>query len=333
MHRAAFVPIAMVAWGLLAGVAQAQTITPRINRFEGRTASESELARLATTAQNPIGAAECDATITFQFNGIDPTRASLRFYEGANCNDPAVRTSTTTTSCNELSVPPVAIDGRSEREVGILARDLVPCDEGGSAVETIWVLALNNVNDTVTGRGQQVSFPIAFDFVPPSAPTSVASGGGEVDALVSWASSGDQVSEFQIFVDPTGCTDGVVTSPVLTMSPPDETALSGLLAGTAGNTAASARVSFPAEVPIGGQMAVAVRAIDRAQNIGALSTPICVDRFEVTSWWDTYCGSAEAPAVCTNGGCSVAPVGGQPIAWVGALVAATLVLVSRRRSR
>lgn len=330
MQRAAFLLIAALAWVTLSGAARAQTnIGVSVLSFEGRTDGTFDLTRLGNTQSNPIGEAECGATIRFRFINIDTSRAFLRFFEGANCNDPAVRTSTTTTACQPLTVPDVAIEGRSQRDVDIVASDLVPCDEGGSGVRNVWVLALSNPNDTVTDPGQQHTFPIAYDFVAPSAPTSVTSGGGETDATISWTQSGEQVTEFQIFVDPNGCTDGTVTSPGLTSDPPDES----LIAATAGSGARSTSVEFPSGVPLGGQMAVAVRGVDRAGNVGPLSTPICVDRFEVTSWWRMYCSEADAPEVCPGGGCAATPSGGR---GSGALVASALLafaLVLRRRAR
>lgn len=327
MRRATLVPLLLLAWGSLGSGARAQAITVTVLDFEGRSSGTFDLPRLATVAQNPVGSFECDRTIRFRFTNVDVLRATLRFFEGAGCSDPTVRTSTTTISCRELPVPDVAIDGRAQRDVDIAASDLVPCDEGGSGVWTIWVLALNNPNDAVTGTGQQASFPLAYDFIPPSAPTDLTSAGGQSSASVEWTAAGEQVSEYQVFADPTGCTDGTVTSTLLDPSMPDES----LIATSVTGTARSARVTFPDSVPIGGQMAVGVRGIDRAGNVGPLSAAVCVDRFNVASWWDAYCSSPEAAEVCeAGGGCRVGRGGSSSVAWLALLLGLGWVV---RRSR
>ncbi len=330
MQRAAFVPIALIAWGLLVGSTQAQDIGVVVNSFEGR--ENPDLARLGNQLGTPIGEADCDSLVTFRFTGIDVTRSALFFFHGSSCNDPMVRTDMTSSACQATDAASVAINGRAQQDPPVLVRDLLPCDMATSGVRTIWVLALNDPTDAVTGAGQQVSFPLAYDFQVPSAPTDPSASGGEARATLTWSSAGSDVVEYQVFADATGCTDDVVTSPVLTGDPPDEGALAGLLTSTAAGTSTSASVSFPASVPVGGQMAVAVRGVDRAGNVGALSTPVCVTRFEVDTWWDSYCPEGDTRGVC-SGGCAAAPGrdASEPMLALLGLVPVALVL--RRRSR
>lgn len=319
---------ALLALSALGNHARAQAIGVNILAFEGRSAGEFDLMDLATVAAHPIGAVECGATISFRFTNVDIMRAQLQFFQGANCNDVSVRTDTTNTSCQELPVPPDAIDMRAQQDVDIVAGDLVPCETGGSGVQTIWVLALNNPTDTVTGAGQSVSFPVAFDFVPPSAPSGLSVAPGENAARLTWSATTDQVSGYDVFVDPTGCTDtGEVVSPGLTGEPPDES----LIVSSPSGAASSASAPYPDSVGTGQYMAVAVRAVDRAGNESPLSEVVCVQRIEVVSWWDTECGTG-AHEYC-NGGCAAAPAGGGRAAWLALPAAALALLALRRRIR
>lgn len=327
MHRGAVAGAVALAVLVMTGRADAQAIGVNVLAFEGRSAGTFDLMDLATVAANPIGAAECTATISFRFTNVDITRAQLQFFQGASCDDVSVRTDTTNTSCQELAVPADAIDMRAQQDVDIVAGDLVPCEEGGSGVQTIWVLALNNPSDTVTGAGQAVSFPVAYDFVAPSAPSGLTVNPGESAAQLTWDATTDQVSGYDIFVDPTGCSDtGEVTSPGLTSDPPDET----LIVSSPSGSASSASAPYPASVGTGQFMAVAIRAVDRAGNASPLSTPVCVERIEVVSWWDMECGSG-AHEYC-DGGCAAAPGSGGGAAWLALAGAALALLAARRRT-
>ena len=332
MQRAGLaVALAVMTWSGLAEVASAQTpIMVIIESFTGREAGRFDLADLATTSAIPIGAAECDATIVFQFNNVDMARANLRFFEGANCNDPAVRTDMTTSSCNELAVPLTTIGMVTEVTVSARASDLVPCDAGGSGVRTIWVLALDDINSTVTDAGQQVSFPIAFNLAPPTGPAGFAAQGGESGARLTWtAASG--VTEYEVFVDPNGCTDGTVTSELL--ADPENPDASASVATFTG-PASSYTLTWPDSVPIGGEAAVAIRAADNAGNVGPLSTVLCVSRFNVTSWWEAYCAQTPTPESCSGGGgCSAMPARDAGAPWIFFAAGVALAIAWRRRSR
>lgn len=331
VRRGSIAAVALFVWGAWTSGAEAQTpIMVVVRDFTGRTASQFSLMDLATVAANPITGGECDATITFRFTNVDVTRAQLEWFQGANCNDPAVRTSTTTTSCQALPVQSTAIDGRSQVDVAVRAGDLIDCESNSSGVRTVWVLALNNPNDTVTGNGQSVSFPIAFDLAGPSQPTGLMGTGGEDAAHLTWDTPTTAVDKYQIFMDPNGCTDGTVTSTGLTSTPPDES----LIVSTISGTTNSADVAFPDSVPIPGEVAIAIRPEDRSGNKGELSNIICVERFAVTTWWDMYCGGASPPAACSSSGCAVEPGddGGGPLGVLAALIVG-LALVVRRRGR
>jgi hypothetical protein len=321
----------LISWASWSSLAVAQAITAQILEFEGRDSTTGSLQDLASTMASPIGIAECDATITFRFSNVDTSRNALEWFEGGNCNDPAVRQDLTTTTCRELAVQPTSINRGSQVEVDVLVRDMIPeCESAtGSKTLNVWVLALSNPSDEVSGAGQQVNFPIAFDFDVPTAPSNVQAKPGEVAAEVTWSAQ-TGVREYQVFVDPMGCTDGEVTSEGLLSEPPDTSLLVSDLrpAGTSDRT----MVTFPDSVPFGSEIAIGIRAVDFASNTGELAT-VCVERIETVSWWDMMCPPGATAEVCTSNGCAASPGRASNSGAAFALAAALLALIGRRRSR
>src|SRR5690606_8699685 len=139
----------------------------------------------------------------------------LQFFRGSMCDQVSARTDTTSTACTPLDIPSVAIENRTERTVRIAIDALVPCGNGSSGVENIWVLALNNETDEVSGPGQRAQLPDAFTFALSGGPVGVTAPPGEAGATRSWEAEGAD-AQFQGFFDPEGWPDGVVTSERLT---------------------------------------------------------------------------------------------------------------------
>jgi len=336
MHRAGIGAVALLAsWMAAQATANAQDILPSVRAFEGRTRAFS-LTDLATTRASPIRLAECEsATITFRFTGVDINRANLSFFEGQMCDDPTVRQDTTTTTCNELPATAATMN-LAVVDVVVPVDELLPeqCRAGsGAGVETIWVLALNNDGETVTGAGQKVSFPLAFDFAPPAMVGSLRATGGESVATLTW-SGGEANTTFQVFLDPNGCTGSTPNADGgLTGETPDPS----LMVKTA--SGGSTTVPFPDSVPFGSHVAVAIRGEDSSGNLGSLSNIVCVERFETTSWWDSRCGGGgdggAVDELCRDdGGTCAATPGRASGAGLGTLLMIALTaLVIRRRAR
>ncbi len=349
MHRARLAASALaltIAW---IGAAEAQTtsqIQVGVTSFPNH--ANPTLANLGNPMGSPITTSDCGESITFRFTGVDTTRTNLFFYQGSMCDDVTVRNSTTQQNCTQLDVTPVPTSNRSQIDATVPVTGLVPCATGGSGVRNIFVLALNNTSDTVTGSGQMATFPLAYDFVGPGAPSGFAATGGSA-AHLTWEASTDQVSSYEIFITP-GCggtsgadastsgldasvaLDGAVAdASVATTS--DAGAPTGEPTATAGSGSTSANVPFPASVPEGSEASVAIRAVDRSGNKGALSNVICVQHYAVTTWHDTACGGASPPAWCSSNGCAVAPAkSGAPLELL-ALGIAVLGLAARRSRR
>ncbi len=322
-------PMRVAVWLVLAlalpASALAQEINTAVVSLGDRVEGEFGLAQLALTTANPIGSAECNDTtmIRFRFTGVDQMRSTLYFYRGANCNDPMIRTSTTTTSCEELT-PTIAIGAQTTVEADVPISGLVDCARGGSGVSTIWVLALNQNTDTVTAAGQQDSFALAYDLDPPTAPTDVATTGGEANGTVRWG-GGQAGFSYEVFVDTAGCAGGTPSSTVLVagMAPPDGTT------PVATGTSTSAQVSL-SSVATNEYVAVAVRSIDRGGNPSVLSQVVCMQKVDVVTWWETYCMQSPQPEECAGSGCAVRPARARGAWLLVPLLLASIVLVRRR---
>ncbi len=326
MHRGAFVLTCLL---FAAAPAAAQVMEVHVISFAGREGGTFDLMDLANTEGHPISLTECESgpLVELRFNNVDITRDNLMFFVGSMCTDPNIRNDTTNTTCQALEIDPAPIQ-RSEVTAFVPAGLLVPpCDEGGSATQTVWALALNNTADDASGVQQNVSFRVAYDFEPPTAPSDVASGGGENMFTVTYTAPSDAES-VEIFLDPTGCSGGVVTSTGLTTDPPDASLSIGTFTASTDGTS----IPWPDTVPIPGEAAVAVRSVDAAGLEGPLSTPTCVRRYDQVGYWDMMCAGTDPPAYCSGGsGCSVSAPSSHDKGALVLLVLGVIGLVSLRR--
>lgn len=320
-------PLLVAALVLVPSAASAQIVVT-VSGVTGRT-TNFDLAALASVNMGPVTAAECGAgaEVTFNYNMVDSNRQTLQYFRGQNCDDPMVRTDLTTTICEEFDpARSTTIMGNTMVTDIVPVTELVNCDATDSGVENIWVLALDNANSTVTEAGQQAQFDIAYDFEGPRAPEDVMARTAEEATTVSWTGNTDQSSAFEIYVVPDGCMNGVVTT---TVFDGDSPSISPSFTTDNGNTT-QAEVAFTPVLEAGDEVAIAVRGIDIAGNVGELSTVICSDVVPVMSWWDTYCGGG-TDGPCPDGNCSASP--GRSSAPLGLLLmlGAVALFVRRRR--
>lgn len=278
-----------------------------------------DIADLETVMAAPINQSECDinATLTLVFTGVDTTRTSLHLFHGSMCDDPTVRNSMDNTSCVDYVLSYDTGAGMVTADIPV--QTLVDCTPGTSGVRTVWALALSSPSDA-TDVSQYISFPIAYDFSGPAPPSGLVATGGEVTASLSWDAAGDQVSRYEVYVIPGGCTDGVVTGTIT--DPPDSSTYVGDI--TAPSTSGS--VDFPDTIALGGEAAIAIVAVDSAGNYSTLSDVACVGRYEVVSWCES--------TGCAGGGCSASaspasPTPGAP--WLALLMIPLALVFSRKR--
>lgn len=322
---------ATLVW-LAAAPAAAQDILVTVTALTGRAVVD--LADLSSVTRAPLTRAECEAgaSISFQFTMIDQARAQLHLFHGSNCNDSSIRNDTTDMSCTDLFLE-YAISTRTQVDQDIPVSSLIDCSSTSSGQRTVWVLALDEPVSEVTGAGQQTSFPLAFDFEGPAAPTGFTARDGETAATLSWDGSTDEITVYEVYFVENGC-DGMGTVTTTAFADPDNptVAVDHVVSGTETGTTVSL-VGFGT----GSQHAVAVRAVDNAGNTGPLSTPVCVTKIDVNTFWDAYCGTGGAggtgghPA-CTGTGCSATPAARDRTPF-GLALFALGVLAWRRRSR
>ena len=314
---------------VLPATAEAQAIMVTLRGMEGRDLVD--IADLSETTRAPVTTAECEANalIQFRFSNVTTSRSQLHFYRGSMCDDVMTRNDTTTETCTDLGLS-LATNMMTQVDPDIGVQTLLPDCVGStsSGVRTIWVLAVNDETaDAVTGAGEQVSFPLAFDFAGPSAPTGFTARDGETAATLGWEGSTDEITTYEIFFVENGCDGmgGVTTSAFADPNNPDVTYLVKTVSGTETTTT----VTLPAG-GTGGQHAVAIRAVDNAGNVGPISEVVCVSQIDVQTFWDEYCGTEGHPA-CTSSGCSVTPE--EPARSSGApwLLLAPLALIFVRR--
>jgi len=313
---------------LVATPVAAQEISTTVTALTDRTSVD--LTDLSDVTIAPIRTAECDDShlISFRFSGVDATRAQLHLFYGASCNDSTVRNDATDTSCTDLGLE-YAISSRSQVDQDIPVSSLIDCSTATSGTRTIWVLALDEPTSDVTGAGQQNSFPIAYDFVGPSAPQDFAARNGETAATLTWTGSTDEISKYEIYLVPDGCdASGTVTTTAL--SDPNNPDATYLARTETSGSVTTTTVDLPAG-GTGGHHAVAIRGIDNSGNAGPLSDVVCVDQVSVQTFWDTYC-TGGGHAACNSAGYAAAPGPAAPRAGLALGVIAVLLGLRRRRS-
>lgn len=323
------IPLASLLVGLaLTSPAAAQNISVTIRSMEGRTSAD--LADLATTTAVPVSQRECDngAIVQWRFSNIDNSRSQLHIYYGSMCETVSVRNDTTSTACTDLDLEH-SIDMNTQVDWGIPISDMIDCTTGSSGTRTIYVLAVDNSTSEVSGAGQLVSFPIAFDFSGPSAPSDFMATDGEGSTTLSWEASSDQITSYDVFFVENGC-DGsgnVTTDAFADPANPTVDPYSSI-----DGTTSSASVTLPSGLAIGSQHAVAIRGVDNAGNVGNVSSVECITIVNVDTFWDAYCGSGSTSEACSSS-CAASPgrPAGGAVLWV--LAVAALGFVVRRRSR
>lgn len=321
------IALALVAGALTAAPVAAQDIVVTLRGMEGRTSVD--LTDLATTSAVPISQSECNtaALLDLRFTQIDSTRSQLHLFYGSNCEMVSVRNDTTDTSCTDLDLE-YAINMNTQVDQQIPVSSLIDCTSGSSGTRTIYVLAVDNETSEVSGAGQKVSFPIAFDFQGPSAPTGFTVANGETAMTLSWEASSDQITSYDVFLVADGCdADGNVTTTAFDdPANPTVAVYSNVEGATTGTS-----VAIPAGTAVGTNYAVAIRGVDNAGNAGTVSSVQCATVVNVDTFWDVYCGGASASEACASS-CSASPGDrGSPLPWV-LIAGAVIGLATRRRA-
>ncbi len=294
-----------------------------LNGFATRTGSGNDILVSA-----PLNAEECatgsGTEVELVLTNVNASKSQLDFWVGTDCNDTAPRTTTTTTACTHLDLPSLdkTISG-AMMDITFPAPEF--CAELSEGMNTVYVLAADTSPATGDVGTDWGSLPVKIDTIAPAAPTDVTSGGGDTAAPVSWTASSDaNVLRYDIYADATApsCAE---TTFVEGEAPP-----AGLSPIKSTTTATSTTIDLQSlGLAPGDDVAIAVVAVDKADNPSVLSNTVCATR-ELTAGFcalrggcPTSCAAA-APGLPANEGHG-------PLALVGLALAGWIV--QRRRKR
>lgn len=213
----------------------------------------------------------------------------------------------------------------------------------GTATELeFWFLVVNSAMDTSTDVPVTNYFTLraALDPTPPAAPTELMSTPGDAQIQISWTNPEglEPLEKARIYYDSMGCdAAGEVTS----------TTLVGGAAAPSGTPAIDVDGQAVRTATVSGEQlgidydayaAVAVALVDRAGNESVLSEPICVQRVQVSGFWDAYCSERgmDVDTCSETYGCGVGRPGARGSAaafWVAMLAMIGAALRRGRRAR
>lgn len=315
--------------GLCAAAPASAQMTAQITTWPGR--NPIPLIDNLNNQNNAVSLDECEnVTIDVLYNQIPTAQTTLFYFYGNGCELDMPTRNTDQSACISL-MRTVPTNMNVSVTDTVAWNELLDCTSS-ETTRNFYVMAMNTETDSVT-TGQYVNFTVQFDFNAPAAPSGVEAANGENTSTLSWEGSSEELGPYDIFVDPSGCADGMTpTGPLVDdpTNPPESLQVSVDAPGTA----SSASVPIPDGVAEGGSFAIGIRATDLAGNVGDV-TVVCATKINVTSFWEAYCmGEGAGSAVCddSGGGCAVRPAEDRGHGWLFAALAA-LALAWRRRAR
>lgn len=259
---------------------------------------------------------------------------------GSQCQLSNSRTEQNAT-CVELGVNPDR--SSTDGSFALTLADLGVC--GSDSDFTLYVFATNE--STTTGdvsADKYGSITLRVDTTPPAAPAfSSTTLSGDASVNLSWGAAGETEVRYRLYIDtaPTpGGGDGTCTSAKLTTGQTGPTEAEADAAGLdfiETSTDVKGRTLSLDErglnLPVGGQAAVYLSAVDKIGNASVISAPACVTRVETQGFCDLY--EAQNPGKRCTTDCTVAAPGGaggpmSALYLVG--LAAFGLLLRRRRS-
>lgn len=307
---------------------------------------------LAGEGAEPIGAAECAGTAAdgvrlrlsnFELPGSGSIVVDIwRGATGAACQTPSNRMATTTTDPTCQHVDGITIT-TSPADIEIPAATLFGDACEGTTEQTFrfWFLLSNseqNRSDTGLPFG---ALDATVDLAAPGAPTDVNSVPGDATIQVSWTnpSGATLLRGAAIYVDTAGCADGTPSSSVLVAGEPPP-ASGARRIEREGQAITSANLSgADLGLEIGEFAAVGVVLVDRAHNESVLSEIVCVQRVQVSGFWDAYCSEhgMDVDTCADTYGCAVtspgARTGSAAVLWILAIAAVGATMRRTRRAR
>ncbi len=147
---------------------------------------------------------EGNVALVFRFDGAPSDKPSIDILVGDSCSG-TDRKSSTSNACTYLTS--VASGGITQGlMVTLHATDLIKdCNAAVEEMPKLWFLWVNTTNGTEAVGSNYAEFDrLGVDTLPPSAPSSLASGKGESEVPISWKSGQTHLKGFVVFIDTSG---------------------------------------------------------------------------------------------------------------------------------
>lgn len=305
-----------------------------------------------TAGSRPISLAECEANVEIPIEIANiPADANGRVFSvwrgavgSAMCEASTSRMSTTGMPACTLTDFPAATITTTQITVRPTVQQLfgsTACSAGTNNEQEFFFLIVSSAGDTSTtvANGYFFSLRILLDTQAPSSPTLDPNPGGDTQINVTWENAAGTEALFgaNAYVDLAGCdASGNVISTALTPGADPPTDIEPIL--TEGQSVDTAVLDGAAlGLEYGEYAAVGVTLLDRARNESKLSNVVCIQRVQVSGFWDAYCAEhgMTDPAMCrAQYGCSARPGrAGRAAGILGAIGLALAFLVTRRARR
>lgn len=347
--RTTLLTVSLLAALAAPSAVRAQTLTSTVQSFGDPERPPGTQLWGITAGARPIGLAECQANVTIplEVGGIPSSELSNRFviYRAAvnsgMCNVAASRMMTTTSDpiCTMTAFPAAMITPPTT-EIGPTVQQLFgtdACDGAGIEDQDFWILSVTSPDDRSSLVNQYAIIRILLDTEPPVAPTADAAPAGDTMISVTFdANTAEMLTGSTAYVDPTGCdANGNVldtTTLVANMAPP-----SGARSVESNGVEAVTLDGSMLGLEYGEYAAVAITTMDLARNESVLSNVVCVQRVELSGFWDAYCAERGVtdPAMCRAqySGCAATPGRGSAPSLAMAMLGIALAFVMSRGAR
>jgi hypothetical protein len=302
----------------------------------------AKILRIGGETQNDLGTiwinlADCkaNAEVEFRLDQVPSETEELFVFAGESCNQGESRDGEGT-DCRRVIENKIEITGIDDQRVRLKTADIIRAafnatDEScadKSATPRIWFLKLSSAADTADAEEDSWGYlKLNIDTDPPSAPTSIKGGRGEDAIRVEWRVSGQNVESFEIYVD--SSSGGTPIRDAGAEPPPSDDGGAGesdtggatndmcgsgrlreggswedvdyLVRKSEGSSTATGTTLSPDEVG-GESAAVAVVALDEAENRSPLSAVECVYVVPTTGFKDALGEDVPQGCPCTAAG-------------------------------
>ena len=349
--RTTLLTVSLLAALAVPSAVRAQTFTATVQPFGDPERPQGTQLWGTTAGSRPIGIEECEENVQVPVNLANiPTteRGVLAVYRAAvgsgMCTVPANRTSTGGSQpiCEHTSfTAPMIVP--TQMTVSPTVQELFGSDACTMAAyddREFWFLSVSSDPDISTTVTQFAVVRILLDTQRPVAPMVDEAPAGDTTISVGFdANTTELLAGATAYVDVGGCdaNGNVATTTLVPNMAPPSGARSVASTGVEAVTLDGSMLGLE----YGEYAAVAVTTMDLARNESVLSNVVCLQRVELSGFWDAYCAERGItdPAMCRAqySGCAATPGRGSApslaIAMLGIAIAFVMSRAARRSSR